>query len=199
MASEVQALVNYYARTRYPRHIQTVCAEVLKKRNNEPVLMFWRAYGLVMEGSYSEVKSHRCACSLSPHACGVNLKGGGQPRRDAAMRLWRGWFSLRTGRLPHCMHPRAAPAIGESIRGPEGREWMLPACADERGLRHLQALRDLGPLLGAREVELAVPALMVHAHKQCKVRLMATVPWPRPLDVALPPIHSWAVVCAGGG
>jgi len=56
MSGEVQALVNYYARAGYPRHIQTVCQEVLKKRPNDPVLQFWRAYGLILEGSYSEVK-----------------------------------------------------------------------------------------------------------------------------------------------
>ena len=55
MASEVQALVNYYARAGYPRHIQTVCMEVLKKRPHDPVLQFWRGYGLILEGSYSEV------------------------------------------------------------------------------------------------------------------------------------------------
>jgi len=85
MSSEVQALVNYYARSGYPRHIQTVCQEVLKKRPNEPVLLFWRAYGLILEGSYSE------------------------------------------------------------------------------------ALRELEALQGAREVELAVPVAMIHAHKMCKI------------------------------
>jgi len=34
--------------------MQTVCNEVLKKRGNDPTLVFWRAYGLVMEGSVSE-------------------------------------------------------------------------------------------------------------------------------------------------
>ena len=32
MSAEVLALVNYYARTGYHRHVQTVCNEVLKKR-----------------------------------------------------------------------------------------------------------------------------------------------------------------------
>jgi hypothetical protein len=49
----------------------------------------------------------------------------------------------------------------------------VSACADRRVVRYVQALRDLGPLMGAREVELAVPALMVHAHKQCKVTFVA--------------------------
>mmetsp|Transcript_26568 Transcript_26568/g.85189 ORF Transcript_26568/g.85189 Transcript_26568/m.85189 type:complete len:1185 (+) Transcript_26568:168-3722(+) len=54
MAQQVQALVNYYAREGFYRHIQTVCNEVLKKRSNEPVQLFWRAYSLILEGTYSE-------------------------------------------------------------------------------------------------------------------------------------------------
>jgi hypothetical protein len=109
MASEVQALVNYYARTRYPRHIQTVCTEVLKKRTNEPVLMFWRAYGLVMEGSYSEVTSHRCASSLSSHAWG-QLHGAGQPRRHAAIRFSVGGSRLaQHGYYIACTHRQLRP------------------------------------------------------------------------------------------
>ena len=56
MAQQVQALVNYYAREGFYRHIQTVCNEVLKKRSNEPVQLFWRAYSLILEGTYSEVR-----------------------------------------------------------------------------------------------------------------------------------------------
>lgn len=54
-ADKVQALVNYYAREGYSRHIQTVCNEVLRKRPNDPMLTFWKSYGLILEGSYSEV------------------------------------------------------------------------------------------------------------------------------------------------
>jgi len=128
MASEVQALVNYYARTRYPRHIQTVCAEVLKKRNNEPVLMFWRAYGLVMEGSYSEVTSHRCACSLSPHACGVNLNCGGGATEARRRNPPIAWMTLAAHRVAFhiaCTHGSPnllASAVWRDV-------WML------RGLR----------------------------------------------------------------
>lgn len=49
MASDVQSLINYYARERYYRHIQTVCNEVLRKRGNDPVLVFWKAFGALME------------------------------------------------------------------------------------------------------------------------------------------------------
>jgi hypothetical protein len=51
---EIQALVNYYARAGYARHLQTVCGEVLRKRANDPTLQFWRTFGMIMEGSYSE-------------------------------------------------------------------------------------------------------------------------------------------------
>eukprot|EP00741_Cyanophora_paradoxa_P023819 tig00021623_g23008.t1 len=54
MSSDVLALVNFYAREGLYRHLQTVCSEVLKKRAGEPTLMFWRAYGMVMEGSVNE-------------------------------------------------------------------------------------------------------------------------------------------------
>ena len=51
---DIQALVNYYARVGYARHIQTVCSEVLRKRSGDPTLQFWRTFGMIMEGSYSE-------------------------------------------------------------------------------------------------------------------------------------------------
>ena len=51
---EVLSLVNYYARCGYYRHVQTVCGEVLKKRPNDPLVLFWKAFGMVKEGSSSE-------------------------------------------------------------------------------------------------------------------------------------------------
>ncbi|GLC77752.1 hypothetical protein PLESTB_000959000 [Pleodorina starrii] len=54
MADRVLALVHYYAREGYFRHVQTVCNEVLKKRPGDPVLTFWRAYGLLMEGNTAD-------------------------------------------------------------------------------------------------------------------------------------------------
>jgi hypothetical protein len=51
---DIQALVNYYARAGYARHIQTVCVEVLRKRAGDPTLQFWRTFGMILEGSYSE-------------------------------------------------------------------------------------------------------------------------------------------------
>ena len=56
MASgEVLALVNYYARNGYYRHVQTVCNEVLKKRGQtDATLVFWRSLGMLKEGSTNE-------------------------------------------------------------------------------------------------------------------------------------------------
>ena len=50
----MRALVNYYARAGYGRHVQTVCGEELRSRPGDPTLSFWRAFGLILEGSYSE-------------------------------------------------------------------------------------------------------------------------------------------------
>ena len=52
--SDVMALVAYYCRSGYYRHAQTVCSEVLKKRSNDPMMLFWRAVGMLKEGSASE-------------------------------------------------------------------------------------------------------------------------------------------------
>ncbi|KXZ45770.1 hypothetical protein GPECTOR_50g563 [Gonium pectorale] len=54
MSDRVLALVHYYAREGYFRHVQTVCNEVLKKRSGDPVLTFWRAYGELAEGNTTE-------------------------------------------------------------------------------------------------------------------------------------------------
>ena len=59
MSDKVLALVRYYAREGYAKQLQTVCNEVLRKRANDPVLVFWRAYGMLMEGSTAEVRARR--------------------------------------------------------------------------------------------------------------------------------------------
>ena len=46
-----QAAVLYYAREQYYRHVQTSVLEVLKKYGSDPVLLFWKAYGIIMEGT----------------------------------------------------------------------------------------------------------------------------------------------------
>ena len=53
-SDDVRALINHYARAGYARHVQTTCAEALRERRGDGSLSFWRAYGMIMEGSYSE-------------------------------------------------------------------------------------------------------------------------------------------------
>ena len=81
MADRVLALVHYYAREGYYRHVQTVCNEVLKKRAGDPVLTFWKAYGLLMEGSVSDVGHHsRAAASVrTQHVCVPGWTAGVSP------------------------------------------------------------------------------------------------------------------------
>jgi hypothetical protein len=50
---EVQALVNFYTQKGFHRHVQSLCKDVLKKRPNEPTLMFWRAFAIAAEGLLS--------------------------------------------------------------------------------------------------------------------------------------------------
>jgi tetratricopeptide (TPR) repeat protein len=47
-------LINYYLRNGYYRHAQTVCNETLKKRSNDPIMLFWRAVGMLKEGQAAE-------------------------------------------------------------------------------------------------------------------------------------------------
>jgi tetratricopeptide repeat protein 21B len=54
MSADVQALVNFYAREGYHRHIQAVCNEVLKKRAGDNVLQLWKAFGLALEDSLQD-------------------------------------------------------------------------------------------------------------------------------------------------
>ena len=57
MSAEVLALVNYYARSGYYRHMQTICDEMLKKRTGgsvDPTISFWRCVGMMLEGSVNE-------------------------------------------------------------------------------------------------------------------------------------------------
>ncbi|KAJ7571602.1 hypothetical protein O6H91_01G168500 [Diphasiastrum complanatum] len=54
MDDELQSLVNYYARVGYGHHILTVCSQQLKKRPHDPCLLFWHAFGAILEGLYPE-------------------------------------------------------------------------------------------------------------------------------------------------
>src|SRR6476620_3673624 len=57
MDAQVTALINYYAREGQVHHVQTTCNDLLK-RGSSPLLLFWRAYGLLAEGSSAEVRIH---------------------------------------------------------------------------------------------------------------------------------------------
>jgi len=48
--ADVGALVASYARLGLHRHIGTVCAEVIAKRGNDPVMVLWSAFSSAMEG-----------------------------------------------------------------------------------------------------------------------------------------------------
>lgn len=48
----LQALINYYCREKYYRHLQNTCLESLQKYGNDPVLIFWKAFGILMEGKF---------------------------------------------------------------------------------------------------------------------------------------------------
>jgi tetratricopeptide repeat protein 21B len=54
-ADKYLPFLRYYAREGYARHLQSICAEMLKKRPGDPFLVFWKAYGLIAEGSQAEV------------------------------------------------------------------------------------------------------------------------------------------------
>lgn len=47
---ELQTIVNFYAREGLYRHIQGLCNDALKKRGDDPVLLFWKAFGILFEG-----------------------------------------------------------------------------------------------------------------------------------------------------
>lgn len=63
-SDKLLALVHYYSREGYARQVQAVCNEVLKKRSSEAVLIFWRAYGLLLEGSSAEVRFPDIGCGI---------------------------------------------------------------------------------------------------------------------------------------
>jgi hypothetical protein len=64
MADKVLALVRYYAREGHARQLQTICGEALRKRPGDPVMQFWQAVGMLMEGSVPEVRQHRSECFI---------------------------------------------------------------------------------------------------------------------------------------
>ncbi|KAJ3295051.1 Tetratricopeptide repeat protein 21B [Borealophlyctis nickersoniae] len=46
--------INYYARRKLYHHVVTVCESALRRKPADPVLLFWRAFGWIMEGRSNE-------------------------------------------------------------------------------------------------------------------------------------------------
>lgn len=46
--------INYYCQAKYYRHLQNVCLDGLRKHGSDPVLIFWKAFGILMEDRVSE-------------------------------------------------------------------------------------------------------------------------------------------------
>ncbi|QDZ19093.1 tetratricopeptide repeat domain-containing protein [Chloropicon primus] len=54
MSDHIIALVIWYAREGLGRHVQVLCSEAIRRKRGDVALQLWRAYGLCLEGSYSE-------------------------------------------------------------------------------------------------------------------------------------------------
>ena len=50
LPSSSQAGIIYYSKEKYFRHVQEAAAVGLEKFNNDPVLQFFKAYGVLREG-----------------------------------------------------------------------------------------------------------------------------------------------------
>ncbi|XP_062825281.1 tetratricopeptide repeat protein 21B isoform X1 [Anolis carolinensis] len=50
----MQALINYYCQEGYFHHVQTIASEGVKKFGNDPIFIFYRIYGTLMEGHVQE-------------------------------------------------------------------------------------------------------------------------------------------------
>lgn len=48
-----RVLINYYLRKGWYDHVQRLCESILEKKGSDPTVMFWRAFGIVLERSYS--------------------------------------------------------------------------------------------------------------------------------------------------
>ena len=61
----VQGSINYYCQAKFYRHLQNVCLDGLQKHGGDPVLMFWKAFGILMEGLYVCLKLQICSVMSS--------------------------------------------------------------------------------------------------------------------------------------
>ena len=52
-AMDPRALITYYVRKGWYDHVQRLCETILEKKGSDPTIQFWRAFGIVLERSYS--------------------------------------------------------------------------------------------------------------------------------------------------
>ncbi|CEG46469.1 Tetratricopeptide TPR1 [Plasmopara halstedii] len=50
---DFRVLINYYLRKGWYDHVQRFCEQILERNGNDPAILFWRAFGIVLERSYS--------------------------------------------------------------------------------------------------------------------------------------------------
>uniref|UniRef100_A0A8C8SD14 Tetratricopeptide repeat domain 21B n=1 Tax=Pelusios castaneus TaxID=367368 RepID=A0A8C8SD14_9SAUR len=95
MESPVQrALLSYYCREGHFRHLQRAAEEGLKKLGYDPVLLFYRAYGLLLEGHVQEairelesIKNKQEVSLCAMMALIYAHKKSSNPDRDAILEL----------------------------------------------------------------------------------------------------------------
>ncbi|RLN44133.1 hypothetical protein BBJ28_00010612 [Nothophytophthora sp. Chile5] len=52
-AMDSRVLINFYLRKGWYDHVQRLCEQLLEKKGRDAVVLFWRAFGIVLERSYS--------------------------------------------------------------------------------------------------------------------------------------------------
>ncbi|KDO33302.1 hypothetical protein SPRG_02111 [Saprolegnia parasitica CBS 223.65] len=52
-SGDPRVLINYYVRKGWYDHVQRLCESILDKKGSDPTILFWRSFGIIMEGSYS--------------------------------------------------------------------------------------------------------------------------------------------------
>lgn len=153
MTDKVFTLIFYNAWQGYPRTLQSVCAEVLRKRPNDAFLKFWRAYGLLLEGSTAEVGAQHRGCNGHiPLSAGASSRVDSSPITHACMCVCARML------LCVCTHVLCVRACHSATLARV--LLLLPA---------MQAMRELNQLVNAPEVELCAAAAMLQVHESAKV------------------------------
>ncbi|XP_006124853.2 tetratricopeptide repeat protein 21B isoform X3 [Pelodiscus sinensis] len=89
-----RALISYYCQEGYFRHLQLAANEGLKKFGNDPVFLFYRAYGMMLEGHVQEaireldsIKNKQEVSLCTMMALIYAHKKSSNPDRDAILEL----------------------------------------------------------------------------------------------------------------